>query len=178
MKKLIATLLALVLALSLALTATAEETAPTFMNGVQFNMNLDQVMQLVQLPAPEIDREQTRGPVAFTELEYEDVRDKSFLCDLSFKFVDDKLVALHMDMADGTNYEAVKASLIATYGGEAVPFDTAAIGNGKYAVDDDGDLEDCKEMIVANGVTIVLEQDREGDIDVTLLDPAAAYLSK
>lgn len=31
---------------------------------------------------------------------------------------------------------------------------------------------------MANGVTIVLEQDREGDIDVTLLDPAAAYLSK
>ena len=44
------------------------------------------------------------------------------------------------------------------------------------AIDDDGDLKDCKEMIVGNGVTIVLEQDDDGDVDVTFLDPIAAYI--
>ena len=34
-----------------------------------------------------------------------------------------------------------------------------------------------QKMIEAKGVTIVLEQDREGDVDVTLLDPTAAYIN-
>ena len=179
MKKLIATLLALILALSLTLAATAEEPAvPTFTNGVQFNMDMDQVMKLLNLPNPDIDKELTRGPVAFEELEYEKVLDESFNCDLSFKFVDNKLVAIHKDMADGTAYEAVKAALVTAFGAEAVPFDPAVIGNGKYAVDDDGDLKDAREMIVTDGVIIVLEQDHEGDVDVTILDPAAGYIAK
>ena len=33
-------------------------------------------------------------------------------------------------------------------------------------------------MIVAEGVVIVLEQDHDGDVDVTLLDPAAAYINQ
>lgn len=177
MKKLIATLLALTLVLSLTLTAVAEENAPTFIKGIQFNMDMDQVMQILQLPNPEIDNERTRGAVVFEELEYEDVRDGSYTCDLNLKFVGNSLVAIHMDMADGTNYDAVKADIVKTFGAEAVPFDAVKIGNGKYAVDDDGELDDCKEMIVADGVIIVLEQDHEGDMDVTMLDPTAAYIN-
>ena len=177
MKKLIAVMLALVLALSLTLTAVAEEAAPEFMNGVRFNMDMDQVMQLLQLPNPEIENEATRGTVDFAELEYEDVQDGSFTCALCFKFVGNSLVAIHKDMADGTDYEAVKASLVSTYGAGAVPFDAARIGNGRFAVDDDGDLKDCREMIEANGVIIVLEKDHDGDVDVTMLDPTAAYIN-
>ena len=32
-------------------------------------------------------------------------------------------------------------------------------------------------MIAANGATIVLEQDHDGDIDITILDPTAAYIN-
>ena len=136
MKKTLAILTALVMVFA-ATAALADEPAfPTFSYGVQFNMDMDQVMKLVPITRYEIDNEKTRGSVEFAELEYENVTD-----------------------------------------GEAVPFDEAKIGNGKYAVDDDGDLKDCKEMIVDNGLTIVLEQDRDGDVDITLLDTTAAYIN-
>ena len=179
MKKLIASLLTLALALVLGLTPVLAEgtAAPEFLGGIQFGMNLDQVMEKFARPNPEIDHEATRGPVSFTELEYEHISDASFACDLNFKFVDNALVAVHYDMADGTSYESVKASLERTYGA-AVPFNAEKIGNAKYAIDDDGDLKDCKEMIETAGLTIVIEQDRDGDMDVTYLDPTAAYINK
>ena len=79
-------------------------------------------------------------------------------------------------MEDGTNYESVKETLVKTYG-ETVPFDAAKIGNGRFVIDDDGDLKDCKEMIVRDDVIVVLEQDHDGDMDVTILDPTAAYIN-
>ena len=178
MKKLIASLLTLALAVVLGLipVLAEEAVAPEFLGGIRFGMNLDQVMEIFARPNPEIDREATRGPVAFTELEYEHVTDASFACDICFKFVDDALVAFHYDMEEGTSYEAVKAALEQTYG-PAVPFSAEKLGNAKFAIDDDGDLKDCREMIEAEGIIIVLEQDRDGDMDVTYLDPAAAYIN-
>ena len=176
MTKLTATLLALVLALTLTVAAAAEETDPSFQSGIRFNMDMEQVMEMVNLPNPEIDNESTRGAVTFAELEYENVSDESFTCDVCFKFVGNSLVAIHYDMADGTSYDAVKALLTQVYG-ETVPFNAAKIGNGKYVIDDDGDLKDCKEMIKANGAIFVLEQDRDGDLDLTILDPTAAYIN-
>ena len=176
MKKLTATLLALVLALTLTVAAAAEETDPSFQSGIRFNMDMEQVMEMVNLPNPEIDNESTRGAVTFAELEYENVSDESFTCDVCFKFVGNSLVAIHYDMADGTSYDAVKALLTQVYG-ETVPFNAAKIGNGRFAIDDDGDLDDCTEMIEKEAVTIVLERDRDGDTDVTFLDLTAAYIN-
>ena len=73
-------------------------------------------------------------------------------------------------------YEAIKETLVNSYG-DAVPFDDANIGNARYVIDDDGDLKDCKEMIVREDLVIVLEQDHDGDVDVTILDPTAAYIN-
>jgi len=175
MKKLVATLMALVMLF--AVTALAEEAEkPSFTGGVQFGMDMDAVMAYVPMTNPEIEKELTRGPVAFMEVEYDNVDDSGAKYDLKYLFVDNALVAIHYDMADGTVYETIKAQLAERFG-EIVPFDAAKIGNGKYAVDDDGDLKDCKEMIEGNGVTAVLEQDHDGDVDVTLLDPTAAYLT-
>ena len=183
MKKLISTLLVLTLILTVGATAAlAEETAPrSFISGVQFNMDMEQVQELLSklenMPKPEIDKERTRGTVEFWELEYEDVKgDDGLTADLKFLFVGNGLVAIHYDMAEGTDYNAVKDQLVQTFG-EATPFDAAKIGNGKFAIDDDGDLKDCVEMIEAEGVTIVLEKDHEGDMDVTFLDPTAAYIN-
>ncbi len=179
MKKTIATLLALTLLVITAATAAlAEEpAAPTFMNGVQFNMDMEQVMELVNLPNPEIDREKTRGTTEFWELEYEHVNsDDGMAGNLKFSFVGNGLVAIHIDLEDGTGYEAVREILVNSYG-EAVPFDAAILGNARYVIDDDGDLKDCKEMIVREDLIVVLELDHEGDVDVTILDPTAAYIN-
>ena len=177
MKKLIATLLALVLAVSMT-AALAEETAEqTFKNDIRFNMDMDQVIQLVNRPNYEIEEEKTRGTTNFWELEYENVTDDNgFAADVKYLFVGNGLVAVHLDMADGTDYEKVKATLVKD-ASEAVAFDAAKIGNGKFAIDDDGNLKDCKEMIEREGLTIILEQDKDGDVDVTFLNPAAAYIN-
>ena len=182
MKKTLAILAVLVMVFTVSAAALAEETTgPVFSMGVQFNMDMDQVMQLlkqlVNMPNPEIDREETRGPVEFYELEYEKVTTgEGFTCDVKYLFVGNSLVAMHYDMADGTSYDAIKAQCEELYG-KAIPFDAAKIGNAKYVIDDDGDLKDCKEMIEANGFTIVLEKDHDGDVDVTILDPTAAYIN-
>ena len=178
MKKALAILTGLVMVFAVTAVALAEETtAPVFSMGVQFNMDMDQVMQLVNLPNPEIDREETRGPVEFYELEYEKVTTgEGFTCDVKYLFVGNSLVAMHYDMADGTSYDTIKAQCEELYG-KAIPFDAAKIGNARYVIDDDGDLKDCKEMIEANGFTIVLEKDHDGDVDVTILDPTAAYIN-
>ncbi len=179
MKKVLAVLAAIVMVL--AATAAFAEEPPKFTlsGGVEFNMDMEQVMECLKtlnLNNPEIDREKTRGTVEFWELEYEDVHTgEGFFCDLKYIFVGNSLVAIHCDMADGTSYEEIRNQLTAY--GEAVPFDAATIGNAKYVIDDDGDLKDCKEMIAANGATIVLEQDHDGDIDITILDPTAAYIN-
>ena len=181
MKKLIATLVALMMVLGVAACALAEEeTKQTLVGNVQFDMDMDQVMQQVESLLTTTKKEietNMRGTTEFYELEYEDVVDADgFTADIKYLFVGNGLVAVHFDMADGTRYEKVMADLVSTYG-EAVPFDAAKIGNGKYAIDDDGELEDCKEMIETEYVTIVIEQDKDGDVDVTFLDPTAAYIN-
>ena len=179
MKKILAVLAALVMAFA-ATAALAEEPAKmTFSGGVEFNMDMDQVMELMKamnLPDPEIDREKTHGSVEFWELEYENITSyDGFRADLKYCFVGNGLVAIHYDFADGTSYEEVKKQLAVN--GEVVPFDASEIGNARYVIDDDGDLKDCKEMIKANGATFVLEQDKDGDVDLTILVPTAAYIN-
>ena len=178
MKKLIATLMALAMILALAMTAAlAEEPAArTFRSGVEFGMDMEQVMERENQPTHDIDSRKMRGPVEFDELEYEKIATEGLSFDLKYLFVGNSLVAIHYDFADGTVYEDVKAQLTAEYG-EAVPFDAAKIEAGRFAVDDDGELKDCKEMIEADeNLVIVLEQDRDGDIDVTFVNMTAAYI--
>ena len=178
MKKAIAILAALVLMLA-SVSGLAEETeVPTFTGGVQFNMDMDQVMQIINRPNYEIESERTRGTVEFYELEYEDFpAAEGCTADVTYLFVGNSLIAIRFDMADGVGYEQAKVLFTAEYG-DAVPFDAALIGNGRYAIDDDGDLKDCREMIVAEGFVVVLEQDHDGDVDVTILDTTAAYINQ
>ena len=176
MKKMIAILGALVMLFTATAALAEEDSAPSFTGGVKFNMDMDQVMEKVNLPYPEMDREY-RGITEFYELEYEHVKSyDGFTADLKYLFVGNSLVALHIDFADGVSYEAIRDELTKTYG-EPAPFDAAKIGNGRFAIDDDGNVKKCKEMIELEGITIVLEQDRDGDVEVTLLDPAAAYIN-
>ena len=178
MKKMIAALLTLSMVFAVAMTALAEEPVTwKFMNGIEFNMDMEQVMELAALPNPEIESQKMRGPTEFYELEYDKFTDATGLtAELKFFFVGNSLVAIHADCIDGTDYNSVKEILTSTYG-EAVPFDAAKIGNARFVIDVDGELDDCREMIETKGLTIVLEQDREGDVDVTFLDMTAAYIN-
>ena len=179
MKKTLAILAALVMVFAATASLAEEPAKIVFAGNVEFNMDMDQVTELLKatnLPNPEVDREKTRGPVEFWELEYEHVTSgEGFRCDMKYFFVGNGLVAIRYDFEDGTSYEEVKKQL-AMYG-EAVPFDAAEIGNARYVIDDDGDLKDCKEMINYNGATFVLEQDRDGDVELTILDSTAAYIN-
>ena len=178
MKKLIAILMSLSLIFATAMTALAEEPQTwNFHNGIEFNMDMEQVMETTKFPNPEIENFTMRGPIEFSELEYEKITDDlGMTADIKYFFVGNSLVAFKMDCADGTSYDAVKEQLVSVYG-EAVPFNASKIGNGKFVIDDDGELQKCSEMIEANGLTIVLEKDRDGDVDVTFLDMTAAYIN-
>ena len=65
MKKTIAILAALVLMLASVAGLAEEAAAQTFTGGVQFNMDMDQVMQIINQPNYEIESERTRGTVEF-----------------------------------------------------------------------------------------------------------------
>ena len=180
MKKLIAVLMALCLlctavaAFADAATGAKEERY----NGAKFGMTMDEVIA-VEGAAGKKDTEHTHGPVTFEELEYEDVTDAylgNITIDRSYLFADGKLAAIRLDIdTKDISYEAVKEALAAF--GELSELDLALLGNGIYAVDDDGTPEKNTLAIQNGDEMVVLELDNDGDdIDVTFVDLTAAYI--
>ena len=178
MKKLIAILAALCLVCT-AFAALAEEKAPfAFSNGVTFGMTEDEVIAAEGSNAYKKDIEHTHGPVTFTELEYEDIIDAATgaKADRKYLFADGKLAAVRLDFeTKHISYDALKSQLSAY--GEFGALDVAALGNGIYAVDDDGTPEKNTVALTDGNMMVVLELDDEGDdIDVTFVDLTAAYI--
>ena len=181
MKKLAAVLMVLCL-LCAAFSAFAETAAATeettLSNGVKFGMTEDEVIAIEGNPR-ERDIDHTYGPVTFEELEYEHVPDPRFdnkPVDRKYLFVDGKLVAVRIDIdTRDVPYETVKKSLAAA--AEFGPLDTVLIGNGIYAVDDDGRPERSVVALADGNTMVVLELDDDGeDIDVTIVDLTASYI--
>lgn len=173
MKKLFAVLAALCLVLSMA--ALAEATVFVFRNGVQFGMPQKDVTATEGNARYEVDTEHTEGPVTFTVVEYEDVDVEGIRADVTYMFVEDALAAIRVDYDDkAVSFEAIDKTLTAAYG-EGADLDVKALGNGVYAVDDDGRPEAMAKLWNGGDVLVVVEQD-EGDVDVTYLDATAAYL--
>ena len=173
MKKILAIVTVLAMVFTAA-TVLAEGNAFTFRNGVTFGMNMDQVMA-TETGRYEIDSEHTRGAVTFAELEYEHVTVDDKPADLTYLFVGNELVAIRVNLEEyATTFDQAKADLSAKYG-ECAPVDLAKLGNGIYAVDDDGRPEFGAESAVQGNVAVVLELD-EDDIDVTFVDLAAGYI--
>ena len=177
MKKIIAILSALVMVFAVAAFAFAETAAPALPGGVAFDMDMDQVMQIVNRKNYKIDNEDDRGTPGFWEIEYEDLSLVGNLkSDVNFLFIGNGLVAIHFEMADSVSYDQARAEFTKLYG-EAVAFDASNLGNGRFAIDDDGHLNNCKEMIVNGNVLVVFEQEHADDVDVTILDMNAAYIN-
>ena len=175
MKKTFSILVALMMILTAA-AALAEATPFTFRNGVTFGMNMDDVIATESVRYHEIDRNHTHGPVDFMELEYEHITENGVRADLKYLFVGNELVAIRVGYDSwAISFQQLEADLTAKYGPAAATVDLNALGNGIFAVDDDGRLERRAEAFVSGNVMIVLEQDGD-DIDLTYVDLSAANI--
>lgn len=174
MKKSFAMLTVLCLVLSMA--AMAEKvTVFTFRNDVVFGMPQKDVVATEGKDPHEVDTEHTLGPVTFTEVEYEDVKIDNIKADVKYMFVEDALVAIRVNYEDNAfSYDEIDKTLTAAYG-EGAALDVKALGNGVYAVDDEGRPEAKAKLWNGGDVLVVVEQD-EDEVDVTYLDATAAYL--
>ncbi|MBQ3478701.1 MAG: hypothetical protein IJH25_11070 [Clostridia bacterium] len=174
MKKFFAVLTVLCLVLSMA--AMAEKvTVFTFRNDVVFGMPQKDVVAAEGNAPHEVETEHTLGPVTFTEVEYENVAIDNIKADVKYMFVEDALVAIRVNYDDGAvSYDEIDKTLTAAYG-EGADLDVKALGNGVYAVDDEGRPEAKAKLWNGGDVLVVVEQD-EDDVDVTYLDAVAAYL--
>jgi hypothetical protein len=98
--------------------------------------------------------------------------------DRKYLFVEDKLVAVRFDIETrNISYEKVKEALSAK--GEFTALDIAILGNGIYAVDDDGtpELNVLAFVDAERKIMTILELDDDGDdIDVTIVDLSADYI--
>ena len=174
MKKTFSILLALALILTAA-ASLAEGTPFSFRSGVTFGMSMNDVIAAETVRYDEIDRDRTHGPVEFIELEYEHITENGVRADLKCFFAGDALAAIRVSYETrDISFRQVEADLTAKYGA-AVPVDLNLLGNGIYAVDDDGRLERNAEAILFGNVMIILEQDGD-DIDVTFVDLNASYI--
>ena len=174
MKKLFAVLTVLCLVFSKA--AMAEGDTFAFRNGVQFGMTQNEVTTTEGNARYEVDTEHTHGSVTFTEVEYENVNGDDVKGDVAYLFLDDKLVAIHVDFDEKDNtFESAEKYLTEKYG-EGQELDLKTLGNGVYAVDDDGHPEAKAKAWTGDGFTVVLEEDDDGDIDVTYVDLNADYI--
>ena len=174
MKKLLAVLTVLCLIFSMA--AMAEGEPFTIRNGAQFGMTQNEVTATEGDARYEVDTEHTRGPVTFTEVEYENATIGDGKGDVTYLFLEDKLVAVRVDFDKKVNsFESAEKYLTENFG-EGQELDLKTLGNGVYAVDDDGHPEVKAKAWIADGFTIVLEEDDDGDIDVTYVDTTADYI--
>jgi len=173
MKKFFAVLTVLCLVLSMA--ALAEKVTFTFHDGVLFGMPQKDVVAAEGNAPHEVETEHTLGPVTFTEVEYENVAIDNIKADVKYMFVEDALVAIRVNYEDNAfSYDEIDKTLTAA-DGEGAALDVKALGNGVYAVDDDGRPEAKAKLWNGGDVLVVVEQD-EDDVDVTYLDATAAYL--
>ena len=175
MKKLLAIVMTLCLMISVA--AFAEESAPfVIKDGITFGMNQKDLTAAFGGARYETDVENTHGGVSFIEMELENQTVNGLQADVKYLLSDDQLAAVHVDYKEFPGiYDKVKATLAEAYG-ESAPVDTTLLGKGIFAVDDDGRLDDPAECWISGNVMIILEKDYDGDVDVFLVDLAAAYI--
>lgn len=181
MKKMLAALLTLVLLLGSGAFASqlpqGEEAPFLFRNGVRFGMSVQEVLTCEAQKRYELDTEETRGPVRFTELEYEDVEENGALCELKYLFVQDALAAIRVSYeGNKAPYAKLFEQLSALYGQAAAP-ELTLLGNGVYALDDEGRPEGLTDAWLSGDVLIVTQLD-EDDIEISYIDLAAEYIAR
>ena len=175
MKKFLILLTALCLLCALSFSL-AEEAG--FRN-VQFGMTVDEVIAAEGSARYERDTEHTRGAVTFDELEYEHLTDhEKYIVDIDYLFSEGKLVAARMEYDDDSRvtFDEIKTLLTGELG-EPAGLDLAALGDGIYALDDDGRIGNSQASWTVGSALYVLFQE-EDDVKLGWIDLSAAYLAK
>ena len=174
MKKAVAALLALCLMISAAVLAEEAAAPFTIREGITFGMSRNDLTAALNGVRYEIDKEDTRIGLIFTQVEVEHTTVNGLRADVQYLLLSDRLAAVRVEYDDDRGvYDQVRSLLTGTYG-EASAVDAAALGNAIYAVDDDGRLDSRAECWTAGNVAIVLEMD-EDEATVTLVDLTAAF---
>jgi len=146
-----------------------------FETGAAFGMTMAEVIAAIGSAAYEIDTEHTHGPVTFTELEFENTSVDGKFADEHYMFVDDELVAIRICFEEGAvTFDQARQDLTAIYG-EFTDLDLSKLGNGIYAVDDDGKLKGKAVSAVTDDFMVVIVEDGN-EVEVTYIDVTAAFL--
>ena len=166
MKRLIA-LLCVLLMLS---SAGAEEFFTT-KEGIQFGMTQEEVIATIRHDQYTLDRRETGGGFVFDTLEVAAFNVNGLKARMCYSFLTDHLVAIQVIYEDA-KAEEVKEILTAKYSKEViVPLEK--LGNGVYAIDDEGQLSETTNFWLSGTVLIVFEGE---EMKVTLINLAADWL--
>lgn len=175
MKKLLILLTAAVMVVSAAFADEAPETLLAG-DGITLGMSQSALISVFNGIPYEIESEHTHGPVSFLEVELENQDVCGLPADVHYLFAGGALVGLELDFGDSRNaYGQVRALLVEHYG-EPSAVDTALLGNGIYAVDDDGLLEAGAEAWTVGNTMIVLEKDNDGEANLGVVDVSAPFV--
>ena len=180
MKKLFAILTALCLlccsAAVLAEAVPATEAQPLYLTpGVTFGMSQDEVIKAHGSAKFERDVEHIAG-LSFDELEYEDYDLMGSEAELHYYFMNNKLIGAQAQFDDDAAiFGKLQEKLTAEFGEGAKP-DPASLGNALYALDDEGSLSANTRAWITGDTIIVLEQEDDGDVNLSCLNLAAEYV--
>jgi len=168
MKRLIAAIFALILFSS----AVAEDVFTT-REGIQFGMSREEVISTIRNTKHEPGQRETTGGFVFDTIEVEESSVNGLKAHMSYSFLEDHLVAIQV-MYEDAKYEEVKEILTGKYN-QAVRVETEKLGNGIYAIDDEGSLNETTDFWLSGTVLIILEGE---EMKVTLINLAADWLKK
>ena len=165
-------LIALFCVLFLFSSAGAEEVFTT-REGIQFGMTQEEVVETIRLDQFTLDRRETSGGFVFDTLEVAAFNVNGLKAHMSYSFLTDHLVAIQVIYEDA-KAEEVKEILTAKYSKEVdVPLEK--LGNGIYAIDDEGQLSETTYFWLSGTVLIIFEGEK---MKVTLINLAADWLKK
>lgn len=168
MKRLIAFLCLLLL---LSSVAAADDVFST-REGIQFGMSQQEVITTLKNPKQlEKSQRETRGAFVFETLELEESSVNGLKAHMSYCFLQDHLVAIQVTYEEGKQ-EEVREILTGKYS-QAVEVPVEKLGNGVFAVDDEGLLSEETEYWLSGTVLIIFEGDK---MKVTLINLAADWL--
>lgn len=183
MKKMLAILMTLCLVFSAAACFAAETKEPFMIQaGIYFGMSQAELTSVLGNTVHEIETEHTKGPVNFVDVEVENDTVNGLKADVHYYLANDKLVAVKVDFDDQAAgaFEESKKLFTEKLESEGAALDVPALASGIYVIDDDGKIEAGSELIswMSGSVLVVLEKEKDSDVNAYVIDLSADYITK
>lgn len=119
-----------------------------------------------------IDSETTPGGT-YTKFDVDRQNLNGTIADVDYLLSNGVVVAIKVDLEHNPGMaEELRTKLTETYGA-AANVDLVKLGTSIYAVDDDGVLENKAEAWIAGDVMVIMETDKDGDVDLTIVQMPA-----